>query len=71
MDIYRSDRSNASNEDYDAHVEKISLLRSSGELDQLVSTREQFARIFPLTAKLWLEWIEDEQMSGISNQNSN
>lgn len=47
--------------DYEANVELIKLLRSSGELDSLREAREGFASRFPLTPGLWLEWINDEQ----------
>ena len=48
-------------EDYDAHVEKIRLLKSNGELDDLRIARNNFANIFPLTPELWLDWIQDEK----------
>ncbi|CAH1802142.1 unnamed protein product [Owenia fusiformis] len=45
---------------YDPHVELISLLRAEGELTKLREARERMSNIFPLTEKLWLEWLKDE-----------
>ena len=47
-------------EDYDAHLSKIRLLKSIGELDDLRIARKNFADIYPLTPELWIEWIKDE-----------
>ena len=47
-------------EDYDAHVSKIKLLKTIGELDDLRIARKKFAEIYPLTPELWIEWIQDE-----------
>ena len=55
-------------EDYDAHVSKIRLLKSIGELDHLRIARKEFANIFPLTPELWLEWINDEKSLAESEQ---
>ena len=56
-----NDRLEASAEDYDAHVEKISVLRSAGELDDLREARRAFAKVYPLSDVLWIEWTADEQ----------
>ena len=56
-----NERLNIDSEDYEAHVAKISLLKSTGELDDLRIARTNFADIFPLTPELWLDWIEDEK----------
>jgi len=45
---------------YDKHLELIKVCKESGELDELRTARETFAKIFPLTEKLWMEWIADE-----------
>ena len=46
---------------YDDYIKLISLLRSSGELEEVRDVREQFAKRFPLSPSLWKEWISDEQ----------
>ena len=55
------DRLNLSKYDYDAHISKVKLLRTAGELDELRIARNDFAIIFPLAPNLWLEWLQDEQ----------
>lgn len=45
---------------YDKHLELIKVCKESGELEELRTARETFAKIFPLTEKLWMEWIADE-----------
>jgi len=50
----------SANQDYDAHVAKVDLLRQSGELDKLREAREAFHSAYPLTPALWKAWIEDE-----------
>jgi len=45
---------------YDKHLELIKVCKESGELDELRTARKIFAKIFPLTEKLWIEWIADE-----------
>lgn len=45
---------------YDKHVELITALRASGDLDQLRSARENMCAIYPLSEELWLEWFQDE-----------
>ena len=55
------DRLNLSKYDYDAHISKVKLLRTAGELDELRVARNDFATTFPLTPNLWLEWLQDEQ----------
>ena len=45
---------------YDLLVTKISLLRASGELEALRAARERMSQLYPLSEKLWLEWIQDE-----------
>ena len=54
------ERLNYDIEDYDAHVSKINLLKSIGELDDLRIARKRFADTYPLTPELWIEWIKDE-----------
>lgn len=56
-----NERLNMDCEDYEAHIAKINLLKSTGELDDLRIARKNFADIFPLTPELWLDWIEDEK----------
>ena len=46
---------------YQSYVSLIDFLRRAGELDQLRTIRNSFAKHFPLTPELWLAWISDEQ----------
>nr|XP_002121273.1 squamous cell carcinoma antigen recognized by T-cells 3 [Ciona intestinalis] len=46
---------------YQAHVDRIALLRKCGEFENLSSARHKMKDLFPLTKQLWLEWLEDEQ----------
>ncbi|XP_057295311.1 squamous cell carcinoma antigen recognized by T-cells 3-like isoform X2 [Hydractinia symbiolongicarpus] len=45
---------------YDKHVELITALRASGDLDQLRNARENMSNIYPLTEELWMDWFQDE-----------
>ncbi|XP_022698700.1 squamous cell carcinoma antigen recognized by T-cells 3-like [Varroa jacobsoni] len=45
---------------YDSHLQLIALLREGDDLDKLRASREAMAKLFPLTPKLWLEWIRSE-----------
>lgn len=54
--------------DYQTYIDLINLLRSTGELDLLREAREDFAKKFPLTPTLWLEWINDEKTCDESNR---
>lgn len=47
-------------QDYEAHLAKVDLLRSAGELDQLREAREAFHKAYPLSPPLWKAWLEDE-----------
>lgn len=46
---------------YDDYIQLIKLLMSTGELEELRTSREKFSERFPLASSLWLEWISDEQ----------
>uniref|UniRef100_H2ZFC2 Squamous cell carcinoma antigen recognized by T-cells 3 n=1 Tax=Ciona savignyi TaxID=51511 RepID=H2ZFC2_CIOSA len=46
---------------YQAHVDRINLLRKCGEFQSLSAARHEMKKLFPLTKQLWLEWLEDEQ----------
>ncbi|CAK8690689.1 unnamed protein product [Clavelina lepadiformis] len=46
---------------YQAHVDRIALLRTCGEFEKLGNARRSMAKVFPLTQTLWLSWLEDEQ----------
>ena len=48
--------------DYDLHLKLVKLCKESGELVELRLARNNFAKMFPLTEALWLEWIEDEKL---------
>ncbi len=54
--VLRSDPS-----DYQAHVDRIGLLKELAELDRLRAAREDFSSAYPLSPELWLQWIEDEK----------
>ncbi|OQR70347.1 squamous cell carcinoma antigen recognized by T-cells 3-like [Tropilaelaps mercedesae] len=45
---------------YNLHLQLIALLREGDDLDKLRAARETMADLFPLTPKLWLEWIRSE-----------
>ena len=47
--------------DYDAHLKLIQGCKEGGELEKLRAARTHFATMFPLTEKIWLEWLEDEK----------
>eukprot|EP00050_Salpingoeca_kvevrii_P023249 m.139751 g.139751 ORF g.139751 m.139751 type:complete len:908 (+) comp9999_c0_seq1:2-2725(+) len=51
--------------DYDTHLEYIALVREEGILPKIRHARERMAALFPLTPKLWLEWIEDERAATV------
>uniref|UniRef100_A0A1I7WEZ9 Pre-mRNA-splicing factor 18 n=1 Tax=Heterorhabditis bacteriophora TaxID=37862 RepID=A0A1I7WEZ9_HETBA len=43
------------------HEKLISLLRRNGDLQELNEARNQMAKLFPLSSKMWIEWIQDER----------
>ncbi|CAH1976228.1 unnamed protein product [Acanthoscelides obtectus] len=45
---------------YDAHLELVELYRKLGDLNSLRESYERFHECFPLTPKIWLDWIRDE-----------
>eukprot|EP00249_Psilotum_nudum_P016992 c26096_g1_i2 orf=158-2560(+) len=45
---------------YEAHVEYISALRRTSQLDKLRSAREAMNALFPLNPTMWREWTQDE-----------
>ncbi|KAH3761074.1 proton-associated sugar transporter A [Pelomyxa schiedti] len=48
--------------DYGAHVEYIKALKEySNDWEALTNARNAFSALFPLTADMWLEWINDEE----------
>lgn len=56
--------------DYETHVQLIAFARANGELDEVRSAREEMSRRFPLSSKLWLDWITDEKnFSGTDDDN--
>ena len=42
--------------DYQAHVDKISVLKASGELDGLRKARQNFSELYPLAPTIWIDW---------------
>ena len=53
--------------DYQSYVSLIDLLRRAGELEQLRTIRNNFAKNYPLSSELWLAWISDEKRVATSN----
>ncbi|CAB4057183.1 SART3 [Lepeophtheirus salmonis] len=47
--------------DYQSHIDKISVLKSLGELEELRLARQTFSKLYPLSVELWLTWLQDEQ----------
>ncbi|KAJ2996767.1 Squamous cell carcinoma antigen recognized by T-cells 3 [Globomyces sp. JEL0801] len=45
--------------DYDSHVQLITGLRSQFDLDASNAAREAMSLAFPLTEKMWKDWIDD------------
>ncbi|RUS77540.1 hypothetical protein EGW08_014694 [Elysia chlorotica] len=45
---------------YDAHKDRIAVLRRMGDLHKLRDAREEMSKYFPLTEELWLDWLKDE-----------
>ncbi|MQL99583.1 hypothetical protein Taro_032307 [Colocasia esculenta] len=46
--------------DYDAHVRYIQCLRKLGDMEKLRQARKSMNELFPLSAKMWMEWANDE-----------
>ncbi|XP_072990552.1 uncharacterized protein [Typha latifolia] len=46
--------------DYESHVQYIQCLRKSGQIEKLRTAREEMNKYFPLSPKLWQEWVKDE-----------
>ena len=58
--------------DYETHVQLIAFARSNGELGEVGAAREEMSRRFPLSPKLWLDWIADERtFSGSDSDDDN
>ena len=45
---------------YNAHLELVTCLRKTDNLEQLRKARQTFSQYYPLTAQLWIDWINDE-----------
>ncbi|XP_018578605.1 squamous cell carcinoma antigen recognized by T-cells 3 isoform X1 [Anoplophora glabripennis] len=45
---------------YDSHVEIVEIYRKLGDLKSLREAYQRFYEYFPLTPKLWLDWLRDE-----------
>ena len=43
------------------HLQLLRALRQAGEVDELREARQRMSELFPLTADLWREWLEDER----------
>ena len=46
---------------YNAHCELVELLKKTTDFDRLRKAREVFSEMYPLTGKLWTDWIQDEE----------
>ena len=46
---------------YELHVQLLRLLRSLHETDAVRAARQHMADLFPLTADLWQQWLDDDQ----------
>uniref|UniRef100_A0A6P7FTK9 Squamous cell carcinoma antigen recognized by T-cells 3-like n=1 Tax=Diabrotica virgifera virgifera TaxID=50390 RepID=A0A6P7FTK9_DIAVI len=45
---------------YDVHIEVINIYRKLSDLNSMREAYQRFRECFPLTPKIWLEWIKDE-----------
>jgi hypothetical protein len=45
---------------YESYLQLIQVQRKIGDLDGVRAAREQMAAIFPLSADIWMPWLEDE-----------
>ncbi|KAF7232693.1 hypothetical protein EG68_08972 [Paragonimus skrjabini miyazakii] len=52
---------------YELHAKLINSLRKLGNLDELNAARENMNVMYPLSPKLWLDWIEDERKIALSD----
>ncbi|KAF8567204.1 hypothetical protein P879_07258 [Paragonimus westermani] len=52
---------------YELHTRLINSLRKLGNLDELSAARENMNAMYPLSPKLWLDWIEDERKIATSD----
>ena len=46
---------------YELHVRLLRLLQSLHETDELRAARQRMAELFPLTADLWSQWLDDDK----------
>ncbi|KAF3439308.1 hypothetical protein FNV43_RR17584 [Rhamnella rubrinervis] len=53
---------------YDAHVQKIKLMRKMGEIEKLRQAREAMSELFPLTPTMWQEWASDESSINVGDE---
>ena len=54
---------------YEAHVEYLAVLRKCRMMERLKDARWDMLRVFPMTERMWLEWVHDdmEQASGVED----
>ncbi|KAG0278386.1 RNA-binding protein 4F [Linnemannia exigua] len=50
----------ASPNQYEAHTQLITILKSADMFEELREARESMNKIYPLSEDLWMEWINDE-----------
>ncbi|GFR93553.1 squamous cell carcinoma antigen recognized by T-cells 3, partial [Elysia marginata] len=53
---------------YDAHKDRIAVLRKMDDLQKLRDAREEMSKYFPLTEELWLDWLKDETPLALDEQ---
>ena len=46
---------------YELHLRLLEALREAGQVDELRKARGRMADLFPLTAELWLAWLDEER----------
>ncbi|XP_057655117.1 squamous cell carcinoma antigen recognized by T-cells 3 isoform X2 [Diorhabda carinulata] len=57
---------------YDEHIEVIKIYRDLAELNSMRDAYRRFHQCFPLTPKIWLEWIRDEmKIANIKDEQKN
>ncbi|KAI4468761.1 pre-mrna processing protein prp39-related [Holotrichia oblita] len=56
---------------YDVHVELVGLYRKVADLTSMRAAYERFHKYFPITPKLWLNWIHDEMQIADSSEEKN
>jgi len=53
---------------YNAHLELVGLLKSTGDFLKLRAARTAFSSQYPLTSELWDDWVNDEAKIAVSEE---